>query len=700
MPADGRLRGQDFAATVTGVAWPDRATLDGQNVVATPGRRFVAFNLELTENAKAVAPDGADPAVTAAVVYGTDSSPLSLSSLNDQIAAQALQSTWTSGSTSFVLSVPDTTHKVNLVLRQGSFSQSFDLWTLHRGAPAPAVLYRSADRPTLTSSSAASNALSMTNPADGFSGTARVTLGNATLSYFAAADAGVPPISPDQAILSVILTATYPVNLNDATATGHYLGATSPLPASFLSFTPTGTAPVTATLGESGSTTGQADDDGLFDALYSFVVPASLTSGTLAIGAGSFTGAEFTLYTAGDNTPVDITAPATVGFAFPTIPVSTQQKRPPWIDAGLPPTAAPSGGSSGGTPLTSSSNGGFPIWVAVLILLVAASLVVALQRWRQQRGLSWSFPWRPESAHVNPAPAAPKASNVAPATDIATHLIPDTTPAPSAGTRDIEIGRPVATPPPASPTPTAATSSDLTVNFLGPNEVIGWRQVPDRRIIEELLDFLVLHDSRPMTAEQIRLAIWPTGGNHDEVSRKTFLTYLSTLRKCSGAEHLPDAIGAGGYRIKGVASDWGTFQRLAKEADAAAGAEAIALRTEALALVRGRPFEGVGSDQYEWVANEHIDTTITIAVGEMALTLASDLLATGDSLASEAAARAGIRGAQDDYDLWRIGAHAIFARGASTALRRWLADAARHLSLADIARIEASLPPHSDSGAQ
>jgi hypothetical protein len=327
-PADGRLRGQDFAATVTGVAWPDRATIDGHNVLATPGRRFVAFNLELTEDAKAVAPNGTDPAVTAVVVYGSNSSPLSLSSLNDQIAAQALQTTWASGSTSFVLPVPNTTHKVDLVLRQGSFSQSFDLWTLHRDGTIPSVLYRSTDRPTLTSSSAASTTLAMTNPADGFSGSAQVTLGNATLSYFAAADAGLPPLSPDQAILSVILTATYPVNLNDATATGHYLGAQSPLPASFLSFTPAGTAAVTATLSESGYTTGQADDDGLFDALYSFVVPASLASGTLTIGAGSFSGTEFTLYTAENgNTPLTITSPATMAVAFPAVPAGRSAHR-------------------------------------------------------------------------------------------------------------------------------------------------------------------------------------------------------------------------------------------------------------------------------------------------------------------------------------------------------------------------------------
>jgi hypothetical protein len=67
-----------------------------------------------------------------------------------------------------------------------------------------------------------------------------------------------------------------------------------------LSFTPAGAPAVTPTLSESGYTTGQANDDGLFDALYSFVVPASLTTGTLAIGPGTFTGTEFTLYTAED----------------------------------------------------------------------------------------------------------------------------------------------------------------------------------------------------------------------------------------------------------------------------------------------------------------------------------------------------------------------------------------------------------------
>jgi hypothetical protein len=639
-PADGRLRGQDFAATVTGVAWPDRVTLDGQNVLATAGRRFVAFNLELTEDAQAVAPDGTDPAVTAAVVYGSDSSPLSLSSLNDQLAVQALQSTWVSGSTSFVLSVPDTTHKVDLVLRQGSFSQSFDLWSLQRDGPAPTVLYRSANRPTLTSSSAASTTLSLNNPSDGFSGIAQVAPANATLSYFAAPDAGVPTISFDQAILSVILTAQYPVNLNDATATGHYLGAQSPLPASFLSFTPNGAAPLTATMSQSDSATGPAEDDGLFDALYSFVVPASLTSGTLTIGAGSFSGTEFTLYTAEDgSTPLTITAPATMAVAFPAAPISAQQKRAPWIGRALPPTAAPSRSSEAGTAVTTPP--GFPIWLAVLLLVLAAGAVVVVQRWYARRGVATA------SVAATPAPV----------------VVPTAASA-------VTVDEPVAPPrteterPPAGHSPPMPTA-DPMLKLFGPIAFDGYRQVSVRRVVEELLCWLVLHNQHSHNADEIQLALRPTEGSRPEPTRKTFHSYLSALRQCIGAEHLPDATNAGGYRVIGIECDWFVFQRLSGEADKATGARAIELRTQALTLVRGAPFQVRG--QYEWVFSEGLDTQMSGAVITCALRLFNDLMVLGRYQAAEDAAKAGLRGATEDLRLKQARDRAVEARNEGLA---------------------------------
>jgi DNA-binding SARP family transcriptional activator len=686
-PTDGRLRGQDFAATVTGVAWPNRAIVDGRTTVATPGHRFVAFNLQLTEDASAVAPDGNDPAVTATVHWEQGSYSLPLTAINTEIAAHATQSTWTSGSAQFGVSVPNRDHDVELDLHQGSFTQSLNLWTLRRVAPDPTVIYRDTRRPTLTSSTPASTTLTMSNPSDGFSSTAQVELRSATLSYFPAPGGGGPVILPGQAMLNLIITATYPYDPNDPAGSGHYLGGDAPVPGSLLTFTPAGAKPVTATLSDSGYSTGQADDDGLFDALYSFVVPATLTSGTLTVGPGSFTGVEVIQYAAeGGDMTINIATPATMPVSFPTVAVVAQQKLPPWVKAPLPPTAAASS-SALGTPPT--PGGGFPIWLAVLLLVLVAGAVLVAERWRRHRGFNLSAASSGVSSGATPVvDADPPPTTAAPPTFLTEE--PRT------------IVRPTSAQAPATMpvTPAISATGILTVNVLGTIEVTGWREVPDRRITEELLCFLVLHDSRPMSAEQIQLAIWPTGGSHEEVARKTFLTYLSTLRKCIGAEHLPDAIGAGGYRITGVESDWATFQRLVQEADSAAGPEAIGLRTQALALVRGVPFEGVGSDQYEWVANEHLHTTMTIAVAEVGLKLATELLANGEARASETAARTGIDGAPDDFDLWRIGAHAIFARGDSTALRRWLADAARHLSPGDIARIEASLPPHSDSEEQ
>ena len=71
-----------------------------------------------------------------------------------------------------------------------------------------------------------------------------------------------------------MLDAEYPYDPNDLSGSGHYLGAQSPLPGSLLSFTPAGGTAVTATMSDAGDNTGKGNqDDGLFDAEYSFVVP-------------------------------------------------------------------------------------------------------------------------------------------------------------------------------------------------------------------------------------------------------------------------------------------------------------------------------------------------------------------------------------------------------------------------------------------
>ena len=101
----------------------------------------------------------------------------------------------------------------------------------------------------------------------------------------------------------------------------------SPLPGSMLTFTPAGGSPVTATASDAGDTTGKGKaDDGLFDATYSFVVPGNLTTGNLTINAGTFTGAEFTLFTAeAGATTLNITAPLSLPLNFAAVPATATQ---------------------------------------------------------------------------------------------------------------------------------------------------------------------------------------------------------------------------------------------------------------------------------------------------------------------------------------------------------------------------------------
>jgi hypothetical protein len=285
------------------------------------------------------------------------------------------------------------------------------------------------------------------------------------LSNFAPSGDDAAPTSPDQAVLSVLLDAEYAENPGDP-VDGHYLGAESPLPGSMVTFTPTGGKATPATLSNGGDTNGKGnDDDGLFDAIYSFVVPATLTTGTLNIASGSFTGAEYITFTPEQGTTtLDITAPANLSVSSPPVPALAVQKKPPWVGEPVPPTAAAASSSSstGGHP-----SGRFPIWLAVVLLAVLAGAVIGIQRGRAR------------SHHVAAATPAATPSGTSGHGVVVTGEVPEP-PVELLGTVTSVV--------------TPVRASDLVVNVLGPIEVQGWRQVPDRRIIEELLCYLVLHD--------------------------------------------------------------------------------------------------------------------------------------------------------------------------------------------------------------
>jgi hypothetical protein len=346
--------------------------------------------------------------------------------------------------------------------------------------------------------------------------------------------------------------------------------------------------------------------------------------------------------------PITITAPATITLSFPAVPAATQQSKLPWVDAPLPATGIGAAAANGASS-NAGHGGGFPIWLAVLLLVLVAAAVIVTQRWYARRRLV------PVLVPSTPAPVV---------IPTAVGAVLDDEPATVPQADD---NTPAATPAPtATPTP-SDRSGDPMLKVLGPVEYDSYRQAPDRRVIEELLCWLVLHNEHSHNADEIQLALRPTDGSRPEPTRKTFHSYLSALRQCIGAEHLPDATGAGGYRISRIDCDWLNFQRLSGEADKTTGAPSIELRTQALALVRGVPFQGVARGQYEWVFSEDLHTDMAKAVVACALRLSNDLMVLGRYKPAEDAARAGLRAAPDDEHLKRARDRAVEARNEGLA---------------------------------
>ena len=676
MPSDGGLRGPDYTATITRVAWPQSVgsvsdVFNPPAYVAGTGHRLVDFTLSVTQPPADSGHLNGSTEVIADLTVGNKEISISLDMIDGQIADGMHGSAEATGTDSFVASVPASEHSVALDLAEGGFTQQFNLWTLKRTPPSPVVLYRAPTSSTVPGTASMPFHLSFTNPADGFSSTDNAQVSNAALTYFAPGQSLQTPKSTNQAYLVLGLQSSYPDIPYGQPNSGHFFSSFNPMAGSELTFTPSGGSAVDglATTAAFSSTNAASDDDGLFDAIYFFTVPATTTGGTLTVNTGQEVGDEYTGFTGtGNSTIINLTASANVTLSFPAVPSPPPaQKKPSWVGAPLPVTglAASSTQNAGGG---SSSGGGFPIWLAILILVVVAAAVIFVQRLRRRR-------------RQTPVEAAIDSLLVAP---------PLTSPDDDKDAAHKAVSPPEDLGPPS-------LEQIPRVSIMGTIEISGMRQRNDRRIVDELLVYLVLHDNHHRSAEQIQGGIWPVTGSHANVARKTFHNYLSELRRFVGPEHLPDASVAGGYLVHGVHSDWVTFQRLTREADTVGGESARALRTEALALVRGRPFEGVSTDSYEWVDEEHLRTTITIAVAKCARRLGDDLLEAGDFVGAESAASSGLRGAPDDFGLWDLGARAIDARGDRTALGRWLTDAAQHLDPADMERIRAGLTHHDPS---
>jgi nucleoid-associated protein YgaU/DNA-binding SARP family transcriptional activator len=203
----------------------------------------------------------------------------------------------------------------------------------------------------------------------------------------------------------------------------------------------------------------------------------------------------------------------------------------------------------------------------------------------------------------------------------------------------------------ASTATAASAETQVRVDVLGPVSITGTLRAP-RDLLRQLLVYLALH-RRPILPEALWAAVLPDRPYHDHVLRSRcsdLKKYLhGQLEKDGRAWFLPDAIRC----------DWQEFRALA------AGDETQQL--QALALVRGRPFEDVLDE--DWIHLEGHATELEASIVDLALDVATRALDRGDSITAGDAAAAGLKASPYEERLYQLAMKAASQRGAHSTAR-------------------------------
>jgi DNA-binding SARP family transcriptional activator len=179
----------------------------------------------------------------------------------------------------------------------------------------------------------------------------------------------------------------------------------------------------------------------------------------------------------------------------------------------------------------------------------------------------------------------------------------------------------------------------------------------------EALVYMSLRESA-VDRDDLEATLFPTGAN----ALKTFHNTMSAARRTVGEDLLPHS-NSGRYELsERVVTDYGLFCDLVAEAEDTEDAEtAAALLREALGLVRGEPFTGVGRG-YSWVSS-HCGMIVAQVV-DAAEELAEISLATGDWRTAEWAARQGLAAFPCDERMYRILMRTSKAAGNTPGVKR------------------------------
>jgi DNA-binding SARP family transcriptional activator len=190
----------------------------------------------------------------------------------------------------------------------------------------------------------------------------------------------------------------------------------------------------------------------------------------------------------------------------------------------------------------------------------------------------------------------------------------------------------------------AQRAGQVEVAVLGSIEIRGLAREFTRASARELVIYLAMHPNG-VTNEGWATALWP-----DRLMAPSSLHSTASVARRSlgqaadGRDHLPRSHGRLAL-ASSVTTDWARFVALA-DSDVADDWKV------ALALVRGRPFEGLKSS--DWPILEGIGPAIESAVVDLARRLGRSSLASGDAWTAEWAARRGLMVSPYDERLYRL----------------------------------------------
>lgn len=237
--------------------------------------------------------------------------------------------------------------------------------------------------------------------------------------------------------------------------------------------------------------------------------------------------------------------------------------------------------------------------------------------------------------------------------------------------------------PPAIEPASHSAEADVEIRVLGQVEVHGVPPINRRRTVE-VITYLALHP-HGVTAGHLKTAIWPDAAPSQDTFNVTVYRARSALgTDRNGDQHLPHAVASAGDYMVGpfVTTDLARFTDLVNQsASATDDADELTLLHQALELLRGQPFEGVGG--YNWAFTEGIVVEAEAMIADAAHKLAQLALAAEDAELATWAAMTGLKSVPGSEPLYRDRMEAAHLNGDPAAVERIVEELCRYIETLD-----------------